>query len=106
MKWTGDSRVPFVRADWFFNQTASSQKRASGYNVFLGFDDERSFHKIVGFDEKLAKLFKVELRESVSISGVTLQPRAIARYSSQGGGLWKSIDFLDAKEKKDPLLIF
>lgn len=104
-KWTGDSQVPFVRADWFFNQTASSHKRAAGYNVFLGFDDEKSFHKIVGFDEKLAKSYVVELRESVSISDVTLQPRAIARYTTLGKGLWKSIDFLEAKDKKDPLLV-
>lgn len=105
VQWTGNSQVPFVRADWFFNQTSASENRQQGYNTFLGFTDEKSFHKVVGFDEKLAKSFKVELRESVAISGVTRQPRAIARYESQGGGLWKSIDFIEIKDKKDPLLV-
>lgn len=99
------SKTPILRADWFFNQTAAQFDRDPGYYDFLGIKDEKSFQKLIGFDEALAKDFKKVLRESVAISSVTLQPRAIERQQSQGGAYWKTYDFRKAVNKKNPLRI-
>lgn len=103
--WTG-SRAPVVRADWFMNQTAAQAERdGSGYYDFLGVKDEATFQAIGGFDRKTAEAFRFELREAVSVSGVSLQPRAITRHDSLGGGYWRSLDFKLAKDDKNPLRV-
>lgn len=100
------SAAPILRADWFFNQSCTQADRNPGYYDFLGVKDEKTFQKAIGFDVKLADDFGREIREAVADSGVTLQPRAIARHNTLGGGYWRSFDFRIAKDKGNPLRIY
>jgi len=97
------TQTPLVRADWFENYTIASENRDPGYPEFLGFTDEKSFAKITGFDKAVSKAFTFEVRDAVSRSGVTLQPRAIVRFDSTGAGIWLTRDFLLPKDDTDPL---
>ncbi len=97
------TQVPMVRADWFVNQTIASENRDPGYPEFLGFKDEKDFARITGFDKAVSKAFTFEVRDAVSRSGVTLQPRAIVRFDSTGAGTWLTRDFLLPKDETDPL---
>ena len=99
------SRIPVVRADWFFNQTAAAAGRSPNYYDFLGVKDEASFQRAIGADIKLAEEFGAELREAVAISGVTLNPRAIVRHPTLGGGYWRTFDFKTSKGDKNPLKV-
>jgi hypothetical protein len=99
------TQAPLVRGDWFFNQTAADVDRKPGYHDFLGFADQKTFEKLIGFDAKLFAGFSVEVRASVGLSGVSLQPRAIARFGSLGGGYWKTFDFRKAAGGNDPLAV-
>lgn len=99
------SKVPLVRGDWFFNQTAIQFGRKPGYYDFLGVKDEAGFRSLVGFDKKLAQTFGKELREAVGESEVTLEPRALARENTLGGAYWRSFDFIKATDRKNPLRI-
>jgi len=101
--WTG-SWVPVVSAEWFFNATATAEGGRLYYE-FLGVKTVAEFEKIGGFDRKTSESFRVELRESVALSGVTLQPRAIARWDALGGGYWRTFDFRRATGKANPLQI-
>lgn len=100
LAWTR-SQVPVVRGDWWFNQTA----QAPLYYEFLGIKTVSDFEKLIGFDRKLSEGFRIELRGAAADSGVTLQPRAIARYDALGGGFWYTADFIRATGKQDPLEI-
>ena len=92
------SETPILRADWFFFQTAANK-----YYDFLGIKTVADFEKVVGFDRKLFDGFSVEVRASVAISGVTLQPRAIARRAALGGGYWTTYDFRAFQAGRNPL---
>ncbi len=94
------SRCPIVRADWFFNLTAAAFKRSPNYYDFLGIKDEAGFEKVIGLRKKR---LRVELREAVAKSTVTHQPRAIVREEAEGGFRWRTLDFILATGKKDPL---
>lgn len=101
------SEVPIVRADWFFNQSAAQVDRKPGYYDFLGIKNLKDFEKLVGFSQKVSdEAFKVELRASVADSGVSLQPRAIARYPAADSGYWKTYDYRIALGNKNPLNVF
>lgn len=104
VQWT-QSKIPVVRADWWFNQSAAAAGRTPNYYDFLGIKDEATFRKAIGADVKLAEEFGSELREAVAISGVTLNPRAIARHATLGGGYWRTFDFADKKDGKSPLRV-
>ncbi len=95
------SRAPIIRADWFFNQTAVQFRRAPGYYDFLGIKDEASFEKLIGVRKK--EFIRVELRESVARSSVTHEARALVREDAEGGFRWRSLDFIRALGKRDPL---
>lgn len=99
------TQSPILRADWFFNQTAIQEGRDVGYYDFLGIKDEKTFQEVIGFDAARADNFQRELREAVSRSGVTLQPRAIIRQISGGGSYWRTFDFKEARNEKNPLRI-
>ncbi len=99
------SKAPLLRGDWFFNQTAAQVNRKPGYYDFLGVKDEADFQRLIGFDAKLAKSFGKVLRESIAISSVTHQPRAIEIQKAQGGWYLKTFDFAKAVDKKNPLRI-
>ena len=99
------SNVPILTAEWFFNQTAAQQDRAVGYYDLLGLKTLDDFDRLIGFDRKLAKAFGQTLREAISISSVTLQPRAIVRQATLGGAKWSSLDYKVAKGAKNPLRI-
>lgn len=99
------SKTPLLRADWFFNQTAAQVDRKPGYYDFLGIKDRETFQALGGFDAK-RKRRKVELREAVADSSVTLQPRAISRWDAdEGGAYWFTDDFRKAVDKKNPLRV-
>jgi len=99
------SKTPIVRADWFFNQTAAAADRSPNYYDFLAVKNEKDFQRLIGFDAKLAKDYGRILRESVSISGVTHQPRAIEIQKSIGGWYLKTYDFAKAVGAKNPLRV-
>lgn len=100
------SGVPFLKANWFFNQTAIQQDRVAGYYEWLGIKDKKTFEELVGFDAKRNRR-KIEMREAVATSGVTRQPRGITRFDAdEGGAYWYSIDFKLATGEKNPLAIF
>lgn len=98
------SWVPVVNAEWFFNTTATAEGGRHYYD-FLAIRSVADFEKLGGFDRKLSEGFRVEIRESVALSGVTLQPRAIARWDALGGGYWRTFDFKQARGKANPLQI-
>lgn len=103
------SQVPIVRVDWFFSQTAIQYKRKAGYYDFLGIKNQKDFETLVGFDKKLNDASKrKELLEAVSDSGVTQEPRRIARFPAVDGmGYWKTFDQFSetARDKKNPLRV-
>lgn len=99
------SRAPVLRADWWFNQTAAQADRIIGYYGMLGIQDEGGFQKLIGADRVKAEAFRVEIREAVADSGVTLQPRAIVRHDAGAGGYWRSLDFIVARGEKNPLRV-
>lgn len=94
------SKVPIVRADWFFSQSAAQEGRRPGYYDFLGLKNQTDYEKLIGF-EKDKRSFAV--RFAVKNSGVTLQPRAGVRYQTFFGSYWKSIDFKRAVGEQNPL---
>lgn len=105
LEWTA-ARTPIVRADWWFNATAIQADRDAGYYDWLGVKDEKDFQRLIGFDRKLFEGFRLEVREAVALSGVTLQPRGITRHDAAGGGYWRSLDFKRAEGKTNPLDVF
>lgn len=104
--WTG-SKVPVLRADWFFQQTAAAQGRKTNYYTMLGIKNEQDFQRLIGFSEQIAKDRKSKLRESVAESGVTLEPRALAVDEHVGGLYRRTFDFRyhQAKDRRNPLRI-
>lgn len=100
-----NSQAPLVRGDWFFNQTASAVDREPNYYTFLGVKNLGDYQKIVGIDPK-RKRNKIELRESVEDSGVSIQARAVVREDSdEGGYLWSTLDVRKATDKVNPLRV-
>lgn len=99
------SQVPVIRADHFFNLTAAAVDRDPNYYTFLGIKNLADYQKLVGFDPK-RKRNKVETRESVAESGVSLQPRAIVRQDTdEGGFLWTTLDIRKATDRVNPLRV-
>ncbi len=101
------SQVPVVNAEWFLFQTAVQADRGNaGYYDFLGVKDLKTFQAAVGFvKEGVDAGFLRELREAVAMSSVTLQPRALLRFPTVGGGYWFSQDVRVAKDKSNPLRV-
>ncbi len=99
------SEVPILYGDWWFNQTAAQADRNPGYYDFLGIKDQKTYELLIGFDKKLAQKFGNDLRASVADSSVTLQPRAMIRQATLGGGYWRTFDFRRAVDGKNPLRI-
>lgn len=98
-----DTDVPVVMADFFLWQTLQEVDRNPGYHDFLGFKDQKTFNKLVAFDEKVSDDFLSELRAAVALSGVSKQPRRVARYDKVGGALWSTFDNRLALDKNNPL---
>lgn len=99
--WTG-SWVPVVSAEWFFNATATAEG-GRHYYEFLGVKTVADVEKLIGFDRKQVEAIRVELREAVSLSGVTRRARAIARWDSISGPYWVTYDFKETKVFANPL---
>ncbi len=95
------SQVPILRADWFFNQTAAVVNRKTNYYTFLDMKTQKDFEERIGFDRRIAKRFVI-LRDALAESDVTLQPRAVVR---EDKGYWRTLDFIVAKDKTNPLEI-
>jgi hypothetical protein len=101
-----ESDSPIITAEWFVVQTAIQDQRKPGYYDFLGVKDEATFQRLVGYTERdIDPSFLREVRESVAVSGVTLQPRAIERKEKVGGALWRTRDIRVAKDKSNPLRV-
>lgn len=98
------SQVPIVRGDWFLNQSAIQALRRVGYYDFLRVKSQKDFDDLAGFDRKIADRASRIDRESVGMSGVTLQPRAIIREEGVRP-VWRTFDFELAVDGKDPLRI-
>lgn len=102
--WT-QSKIPIVRYDWFLNQTSAAVDRVANYYDFLGIKSEKDYQSAIGADVALAKRLNLLQREAVGISGVTLHARAIVRVNTIIGGYWRTLDFKDNKNRKNPLRI-
>jgi hypothetical protein len=102
-----DTVVPVLSADFFLWQTLQDVDRNPGYHDFLYFDDLASFDALVGFDRRASADFLSELREAVAESGVSKQPRRVARFDKLGGAYWQTFDNRLAVARKgkqrDPL---
>jgi hypothetical protein len=101
--WT-QSKSPICRADYFLNQTVTA---ADGrlYYQFLNVKNEKEFSKLVGSDIRASEDFGAIWREAVAFSPVTLHARAFAFTRSLGGYDYRSYDFSDNKDGKNPLRI-
>lgn len=101
--WT-QSKAPICRADYWLNNTATA---ADGrfYYQYLGVKNDRDFAKLVGSDVKASEDFGAVWRESVAFSPVTLHARAFAFTRSLGGYDYRSYDFSDNKDGKNPLRV-
>lgn len=97
------SDVPILLADFFLWQTAIMSARKPGYADFLGFKDKKTFDALVGFDQAKAEVFTFELLAAVADSGVSEQPRRIARFDKIGGAYWITFDSKLARGKSNPL---
>jgi hypothetical protein len=69
----------------------------------LGVKNRADFQKLVGLDLKSSQAFSPELLAAVLNSGVSIQPRRIARYASLGGGVWQTFDAKQAINEFNPL---
>jgi hypothetical protein len=103
VEWTG-SRLPVTEGRWFFNATATAEG-GRFYYQFLGIKTVADVEKMIGFNRKEVEAIRVELREAVAISGVTTQPRAIARWDSLTGPYWRTFDMRKALKEKNPLQV-
>lgn len=101
--WT-QSKAPVVRADWFTNQTATAADGRLYYEM-LGIKTEKDYAKIIGSDVKAAEDFGALYREATAISSVTLHARAFVFTRSLGGWHYRSLDFSDNKDERNPLRV-
>jgi len=99
------SQTPILRADWFLWETAIQAGRKVGYYGLLEVKNRADFQRLTGFDQKLSEEFSRELRAAVANSGVTINPRRIARFEKIGGAYWTSFDVKDSKDRKNPLRV-
>lgn len=96
------SKVPIVRGDWFFSQTAIQADRQAGYYDMLGLGKkEADFQKLIGANAAEAKRLKLEMAASITQSGVALHNRGISRMQSLTGGYWFTQDFKQSTNKKN-----
>lgn len=104
-----NSDSPVQYADWFWWQTAIQAERepGPGYCDLLGYKNEKEFHDLLGFDQKLFekqfKEFAKEYREAVGISGVSRQPRRIGLFDKIGGEITITYDNKLAIGDRNPL---
>lgn len=106
---TCQAKAPIVNALYFFQSTAAcSDGRKPNYYDMLGIKDEKTFQVLVGVDLKRDVRFARELLETVSISGVSEEPRAIAGTEKIGGRYWRTFDIKRGtqSDKKDPHRIY
>lgn len=96
------SRVPILRADWFFFQTAVQKDRQAGYYDMLGLGKKSTdFQKLIGANPSEAKRLKLEMAASVASSSVALHNRGIFRQQSLTGGHWTTLDFKTSTNKQN-----
>jgi hypothetical protein len=100
-----DTNVPVLSADFFLWQTLTDVDRDPGYHDFLYFDDLKSWEALGGFDARISDDFLSELRAAVGTSGVSKQPRRIARFDKAGGAYWTTYDLRLAVGNKNPLRV-
>lgn len=98
------SKIPIVRADWLFWQMAADQRRTPGYHDFLGFNNEKEFEELIGFDRKLAKQFGRSIRavaqgNVVSVPGI----RRVDGDPAAGGPYFRTKDSAIPIDKKNPV---
>lgn len=89
------SRVPILRADWFFTQTAISKGRVAGYYAFLQLKNRADFQKLVGFDKKNAQDSFREVATILQRSKVSQRNRQIFRFGAADSGYWETRDQLE-----------
>ncbi len=97
-KMTG-SVIPIARADWFLHETS----QAATYYSFLGIKKLSDLETLVGLDRKLMERHRKDLAAIVAESTVTINPRAIFRYSTQMGSYWETRDNSNPTGKANPL---
>lgn len=101
--WT-QSKAPVVRLDWLVNQTATAGDGRFYYDM-LGIKSEKDYAKLIGSDVKAADDFGALYREATAISSVTLHARAFVFTRSLGGWHYRSLDFSDNKDERNPLRV-
>lgn len=102
-----ESQCPIMLADWFWWQTSIQRLRNPGYCDLIGYRNEKEFHDLLGFDQKLFQerfaAFAEEYREAVGRSGISMQPRRIAMFDKIKGRIWITFDSEDATGDFNPL---
>jgi len=97
------SESPVVRADWWVWQVMAQEGRAAGYYDFLGFKDEKEFQDLGGVNLKASQKLKLELRNVVGRSTVTLNSREIEWHAALTGSYFRSNDYDKSVDAKNPL---
>lgn len=98
------TRVPLVRADWFFYRTSISVNRnGDGYFDFHGFKSRDDAYKLAGLDLKQIARLKSDMAATLSESGVaTNNARQVWWVKTYAGSWWQTFDVnSDAVGKKN-----
>ena len=94
------SRVPIVRADWWFVQSSrqvdlfDNDKTGFGYYDWLRIKSQADFEKLIALDRKTAIRLDKELRAAVEAgrSGVVQLDRQVEWFAAYDGDAWVTLD--------------
>lgn len=96
------TEVPVLCAEWFLAQSCkqlsarNSDQEGLGYYEFLDLKDRDDFFRLVVFDKKGAERLGKKLKAAQEFSKVSALGRQIDADSSQSGGIWVTLDPVDA----------
>lgn len=95
------SKIPILRANQFFRNSAAQADRVPGYYQFLGVTSRADWEHLIGYKANSGQI----IRAAVASSGVTNDARAYVRKPAANGPYWLSIDFKKGIGKQNPLAI-
>lgn len=95
------SKLPIMRANQFFRNSAAQADRVPGYYAFLGVKSRADWEQLIGYKHDQGQI----IRAAVANSGVTQDARAYVRKAAANGPYWLSIDFKRGVGAKNPLVV-